>query len=1084
MRRSRPVRDFFFGGDLPILLQHISLMSVSFPYRLALLSLCVMDLLSGQQGSRRNVLSLDGKSGYIEVPFDSLLAPAEVFTYELWARADRPGGEFQAPFSFRDNFVGVVFYIAPGGAWNMWIGNTSSWSPTFGPPVHPHQWTHIAVVYDHHHLTFYVDGQNVGESDKQFLQNRGRPLRFGIASDGFRFRFIGSVDDVRIWNTARTRDEILRSMLGDVRPDEQGLVAHWDFNDPAVPGADHSAAGRYPGSVVGSVRIVPDDRPLAFPLLSVDRDRISFASIKPGVRRIDTLSLKNIGTAPLIGRVSYSGDPDVHVDSLSIHIAPGERMFLPVRYEPAIDGVKRGIITISYNGPSGKKEVMVSADCRSPKIDTVIIHPENRSGIISGRNFQTLSMPQAFIGTVRVPIREQNDSVITVSLAPGLPFGPVSVTTFLMSVVSDRTIAIPSSVAGPLTPAMFRRSGVLPLPDHTRQISVVDLDGDARYEMIVADRLLRRLLIRPQLELHTESGKDREPFVVELPMEPMVTVAEDVDNDGKIDLVVAGNAPNLLVVFRNRSSIDHFEFHEEQRMELPFDPVAAALGDLNGDLKKDLILSGGVRRQYYGYRNASGYERCTFRYERTDNIPKEPTDVVIEDLDGDHRPDAVFSGNHEASLQISQNFSTDMPLVLEPAQIVLSGARTPQIAALDINGDGRPEMITLNEDANTISIYANHSDRYIRIGGRFDLPTGQHPVDMAFADLNGDGRPEIIVANEGGRSFTVFENRCEPGTLAVSSFGKGIDVPVDFHPGPFVVRDIDFDGQPDIVTIDEANHAAVFLRTAVEPSSGWWWIWTGSGMIALVLGIFGSVRYYELKRIRRHIAQLEAEQQLQDELSRKMVESQERERSRIAQELHDGLGQELLLIKNAALLALMKEKDDRTMRAELENLSGGVSRVIKIARDISYNLRPAELDRLGLSETLRSIVVELRRATDVRVTGEVETIDGLIPKDLEINVVRILQEATANAMKHSRAQTLHIAVTVDAGVITLSVADNGVGLPEQPNSGGGNSKGLGLAGIEERVRILRGTLSIAPTSGGGTTLTVTIPVTIARQETP
>jgi signal transduction histidine kinase len=101
----------------------------------------------------------------------------------------------------------------------------------------------------------------------------------------------------------------------------------------------------------------------------------------------------------------------------------------------------------------------------------------------------------------------------------------------------------------------------------------------------------------------------------------------------------------------------------------------------------------------------------------------------------------------------------------------------------------------------------------------------------------------------------------------------------------------------------------------------------------------------------------------------------------------------------------------------------------------------------------------------------VDEIDGLVKKENEINLIRILQEALSNIEKHSGASVIDIRISVQEGRITLSVKDNGKGYAADHVK-----RGIGLAGISERVRILEGSLSISSAAGEGTALSVIIPV--------
>lgn len=245
-----------------------------------------------------------------------------------------------------------------------------------------------------------------------------------------------------------------------------------------------------------------------------------------------------------------------------------------------------------------------------------------------------------------------------------------------------------------------------------------------------------------------------------------------------------------------------------------------------------------------------------------------------------------------------------------------------------------------------------------------------------------------------------------------------------------------------------------------------WWF----RLLALVSFLsIGPVIYY------KRVSALKREQQLQHEFSENLINSQERERSRIAQELHDSLGQELLLIKNRAALGIKNITDDLKSKQQLEYISEYSVNAINKVRQISHNLRPPELDRLGLTESLRSLVNEINDTGIIKIKSEIEKIDGLIGKGKEINLLRIFQEAIANILKHSGACEIRIKVLFQNGNISASIADNGKGFDSTLNSGF-ETRGLGFRGMKERTNILGGTITIESVPLKGTIVNLEIPV--------
>lgn len=262
-----------------------------------------------------------------------------------------------------------------------------------------------------------------------------------------------------------------------------------------------------------------------------------------------------------------------------------------------------------------------------------------------------------------------------------------------------------------------------------------------------------------------------------------------------------------------------------------------------------------------------------------------------------------------------------------------------------------------------------------------------------------------------------------------------------------------------------SDEPAVLPITIIPP----FWMTRWFTIVVTFLLVMGGIALYA-KRINK----LKKERKQQEEISSLLIEKQEEERSRIAGEMHDSLGQLLLVIKNQALQHLKKESTDISSKQVLEDISGNVSKTLKTVREISHNLRPPELDRLGITETINALLYDLEAYADFRIEADIANIDGLIPREKEINLVRILQEALANIIKHAKASHVHVRVAVASNNIIFSIHDNGLGFDTDP-AGSGNKPGLGLTSISERVRILGGTLQLESGHGRGTTITITIP---------
>jgi signal transduction histidine kinase len=248
-----------------------------------------------------------------------------------------------------------------------------------------------------------------------------------------------------------------------------------------------------------------------------------------------------------------------------------------------------------------------------------------------------------------------------------------------------------------------------------------------------------------------------------------------------------------------------------------------------------------------------------------------------------------------------------------------------------------------------------------------------------------------------------------------------------------------------------------------------WWFMTAcvAGVIGLI-ALMWSRREARLKRA--HLAQ--------QAFSRQLIASEEAERKRIAAELHDSIGQRLVIIKNFAMLAANSATDG--VRERLQEISAEASHAITEVREIAQNLRPYHLDRLGLTRALDSLVRKAADASAIEFAADLDPIDGVFQKTDEINVYRVVQESVNNVLKHSHATRASVTVRHSPSYVLLTIRDNGRGFA--PSASGDDhpaAGGFGLTGIMERATLLGGRAEIESRPDEGTTITITFDVTEA-----
>jgi len=236
-------------------------------------------------------------------------------------------------------------------------------------------------------------------------------------------------------------------------------------------------------------------------------------------------------------------------------------------------------------------------------------------------------------------------------------------------------------------------------------------------------------------------------------------------------------------------------------------------------------------------------------------------------------------------------------------------------------------------------------------------------------------------------------------------------------------------------------------------------------VLAAIAG--AAVIVYKLR-----ITQLEKARAAQEAFSEQLIRSQETERQRIAAELHDGLGQQLLVIKNSALLGLGALKQQDRGKEQLSDISASASQAIDEVREISYNLRPYQLDDLGLTKAIEYVIAKVAASSEIKFYSELDPIDGIFAPEAEINIYRIVQESLNNIVKHSGASWAKIVIESEGRSVGISIRDNGQGFDAAGDTVDGRRGGFGLKGLSERARMLGAHIVVDSAVGRGTVVTL------------
>jgi hypothetical protein len=456
--------------------------------------------------------------------------------------------------------------------------------------------------------------------------------------------------------------------------------------------------------------------------------------------------------------------------------------------------------------------------CISPssgKIGTVVT--------VSGNGFSsTLSNNTIYIGGARASAITSSSNSITLSVPIGATFNKMSVNVSNLQGFSNAIFNPTFGDNESISSSSFGSGSSFTTPSQPHVIDVADIDGDGKVDIVVNCVSGQRISIfRNTSTVGNVSFATR--FDLTTPTNCNAVCLVDLDGDGKIDIVGTNRTTsNSIGIFRNTSTSGNLSFAARVDYSAGSDPYQPVFADINADGKPEIVNAAFASGQIAVHENTSSSGSISFNSAVFFTSGSGTSMLSAEDIDGDGKVDIVSSNFTSNKFVIFRNTHTSGSIASGSlTSSDLSIGTNPQHVNLnDIDGDGKKDLITTHQTAGNLVIYRNTSTSgSISFATGVSYTSGSVARSAMVADINGDGKPDVVTSNISSNTFRVYQNNSTSGSISLST-----GTTFATNAGPYYAYPVDVDGdtKPDIITANfSSNNIQVFRNTqlASEPTT-------------------------------------------------------------------------------------------------------------------------------------------------------------------------------------------------------------------------------------------------------------------------
>jgi PA14 domain/FG-GAP-like repeat/Bacterial Ig domain/Secretion system C-terminal sorting domain/IPT/TIG domain len=416
---------------------------------------------------------------------------------------------------------------------------------------------------------------------------------------------------------------------------------------------------------------------------------------------------------------------------------------------------------------------------------------------ITGTNFSPVADSNiVFFGAVRAVVLAATGTTLT-ALAPSAnTYQPITITVNNLTVYSTEVFLITFTTSCPINAASFEPKQDFISGNYPFSVSTGDFDGDGKIDVVAANYSDKTFsLFKNNTSAHgIISFLPKVTYVTE--PNPGSIFTGDIDGDGKLDIVVACDLSKTVSVYRNTSMNGIISFDNRVNFATGTYAVFVSIGDLNSDGKPDIIVTNNQENTVSFFKNTGNVGSISFAPRVNLATGNSPSGIVIKDLNNDHKPEIIVANQYSNSLSIFKNIGNGNNISFETKVDFITNSQPYQISSGDIDGDGKAELITGSLTSNTISILKNTSNSgIILFSEKSDFFIGISPGLAAIGDLNGDGKPDLAISSS-EVSLAILINVSTNDNI---NFAQKINLGLNGSSSFASIADLNNDGRPDII---------------------------------------------------------------------------------------------------------------------------------------------------------------------------------------------------------------------------------------------------------------------------------------------